>query len=327
MLYTLGVKILFLIHPLPLAKEAQAGFLYTSLISLLEHQLHWGNGHFQWIAIVLLLILALQLNQMLIRYHLLPGRNYYPAMSFILLSTFEPAWNQVSASLLATCFLLPAVALVLHPDHQVIKRPQLYHAGLSLGIASLLSISFSLFLMLLWIMMLVNRPFRVAEWLLVLMGWLTPFYFYAVISFLLNHFSWEMWKLPFHLQWPIGPLNPWTWLATGVLGFMFIIGFTLVWIHLSGMVIQVRKSWILLLCFGIIALGKILLGGASEADWLPLVVVIAAFASNLWWYLPVRRWVWTVNALHLLLILLAWATIYLPAHQPQIQLFPWKNPF
>jgi hypothetical protein len=327
-LYALGVKILFLTHPLPIITDAHEGFVYSSLIKLLQHQLHWGDSHFQWIALLLLLILALQLNQLLIRYHLLPGRNYYPAMSFLLLSTFQPAWNQLSAPMLATCFLLPALSIMLHPDQQAIKRPQLYHAGLTLGIATLISVPFSIFLILLWLMMLVNRPFRGAEWLLVLMGWLTPIYFYAVGSFLLDHFSWHMWKYPLSWRWQINGINQWTWMSLATLGFMFVIGLGIVWHHMTGMTIQVRKSWILLLYVGIIAIILILWNGLSSmATWLPLVAVIAAFASNLWWYLPAHRWVWAVNILHVLLILLAWAILYLPAHQPKIRLFPYNSHF
>ena len=327
-LYALGIKILFLIQPLPMIADAHGGYVYSLLIKLLQDQLHWGNGHFQWIALLLLLVLALQLNQLLIRYHLLPGKNYYPAMSFLLLSTFHPTWNQLSPPLLASCFLLPAITPMLHPDQQTIKRTQLFNAGLSLGIASLIAASFSMFLMLLWLMMLINRPFRMADWLLVCMGWLTPLYFYAVGSFLLNHFSWQIWKYPLNWSWDIRGMDQWTWISLLVLSLIFVIGLGIVWHHMSGMTIQVRKSWILLLCTGMMAVAQMLWNGLSSmADWLPLVAVIAAFASNLWWYLPARRWVWTVNMLHLLLILLAWAIIYLPTHQPQIRFLPYNGHF
>ncbi|SFV29598.1 hypothetical protein [Thermoflavifilum thermophilum] len=328
MLYALGVKIIFLIHPLPVMPDPHAGFLYNYLVSALHHDLQWGNGHFQWIAILLLFILALELNQLLIRYHLLPGRNYYPAMSFLLLSTFHPAWNQMSASLVACCFLLPSLGIVFHPDQPSIGRAQIYNAGLMLGIASLISVSFSIFLILLCLVMMVNRPFRIAEWLLVMMGWLTPIYFYAVGSFLLNHFSWQIWKFTINWQWHTDWLNQWVTVSLVVLGLMFVIGLGLVWHHMSGMTIQVRKSWILLLCFGILATALVLWDGfSSMAYWLPLVIVISAFSSNLWWYVPVHRLKWSINLLHVFLILLAWAVIYLPVHQPQINLFPWNRHF
>lgn len=320
-LYALVMKIFFLIQPLPLPSDTHAGIVYNFLIRLLQQDLHWGKGHFQWIAFLLLMILALQLNQLLTRYRLLPGRNYYPAMTFLLLSTFQPAWNQLSAAMVACCFLIPALSTTLHPDVQAIQRAQLYQAGFWLGIGSLLYPPIGIFLCLLWLMMLVNRPFRLAEWLLVLVGWLTPLYFLMVGRFLVNQLSWTDWKIRWQFYLDLHWLNQWMIATIVVMGLLFVVGFGLILYHLSSMLIQVRKSWILLLVAMGIAMAEVMWTGFSIVSWLPLVLFIAAFASNIWWYMPARKWAWTVNMFHLLLIVLAWAMIYLPQHQPNIQFF------
>ncbi len=301
--YAVVVKSPYLLHLLPPEGGAAAyrspgdGYLYPYLLDWLQRGL--GPGGFALLAFVLLFLQAWMLNGTVNRFRLLPGSSFFPAFCFLLFSSFFPAWNTFSSALVANLLVLCILPLLFQGYATQHPRGNAFNTGLLAGLASLLYFPAFLLCALLWGALLVNRPFRLAEWLLVLFGFLCPYYFLGAALFLTDH-------------WSLG-LMPWSGFSYPVLlhrgGYAVLGG--LVWVigwFLFGslrlqplymkMLIQARKCWTVLLAMVCVTLAFPFFSDTfSLAGWLPAFLPMAAFIAIGFWH--IRR-EWLALTIHLL---------------------------
>jgi hypothetical protein len=115
--------------------------------------------------------------------------NFLTAMSYILLSAVFIEWNQLTPALVANSMLIWLyIKLVrLFNDHS--PKTLLFNIGLIIGTCVLLYHPTALMILLATFALMVVRPFEITEWLVLLMGICSPFYFLGVYLFLTDQFS------------------------------------------------------------------------------------------------------------------------------------------
>jgi hypothetical protein len=141
-------------------------------------------------------------------------------------------------------------------------------------------------ILLAFIAVAVYKPFRINEWMILLLGILTPFYFWAGFLFLNDQLE-PLLKQPgiFELQ-IIRPVN----LAMTIITFVFtgvviITGIYLWQANSARMVIQVRKNWSILFFMVVLFIpGIYLIKNTWPGALLLAVPAAAAFVSNTWQY-------------------------------------------
>jgi hypothetical protein len=129
------------------------------------------------------------------------------------------------------------------------------------------------------------RPFRIREWFVGLLGFTFPYYFLFLILFLTGHWSWS--NIVPHLIFllPARPASIWLTLGIAWLVIPFIIGGYFVQKNLNKVLIQIRKSWSLLLLFLMVAVVIILINEVnSYENWIVMAVPFAAFHAAAYYY-------------------------------------------
>lgn len=297
LVYAIGIKYYYLIHPQPPLLDPLAdGGIYRYLLRRLQ-TLPWGPGMFTILAFMLLYAEAIILNGIVNRFRLLPAAGYFPAFCYLLFTSFFPQWNVFSAPLIANLILLILLPGMMNLYAAPQPRSRAFSLGFLAGIAALIYSPVLLLLLLIWIALAVSRPFRPAEWILVLMGLLCPYYFLGTILFLLdklslNHIiSFRMLGYPHLLAAP--------WVFGGVIFILiwFLYGNIRMQADLMKMMIHVRKCWQILLAFAILAVFLPFLPDTfSFTGWLIAFLPMSVFIALAFWHIHSR---WLALLIHL----------------------------
>jgi hypothetical protein len=297
LLYALVLKFSFFLHPEKYIVNEGDNYIFNIIVKFLSSLTTDSNPLvFSVLAFILLFVQATLLNRIGNQLKLLPKSNFLIGMSYILITSLVHEWNLFSAPLLVNSLLIWICYRLTNLYNHSTPKTAIFNVSMLVGVLPLIYSPAVVFLVLLMFALLIMRPFRITEWMIALLGFTTPYYFLFVVLFLGNQWNWHkvIPDISFHL--PKLPSSLW---ITGGISFMvipFLIGAWYAQVNLGKMLIQMRKSWSLLLVLLIVAVLIILVNpGNNYLHWLPVVVPLAVFHAAAYYYLPGR---WAPLLLH-----------------------------
>jgi hypothetical protein len=298
--YALVLKFPLFLHPVTPALHPEDNYLYRVILKGLDSAFHNLPVCYSLLSFLLLYSQAILFNRIFNHYKILPKTNFLPGMSYILITSLLPDWGHFSAPLLINSVMVLVWYRMLDLYNSQRPGSAIFNIGVWTGIVSLLYIPAVAFLLLVLFGLLTMRPFRIREWLVGLLGFTFPYYFLFLILYLSGHWSWAdiVPRIVFNV--PAFPASIWISLGMAWLVIPFIIGGFYVQKNLSKFLIQIRKSWSLLLLYLIVAVVIILINRVnSYENWIIMAVPFAAFHAAAYYY-PVR----TIgpNILHWLIV-------------------------
>jgi hypothetical protein len=291
-LFVLGVLIklpLFRNATKPVIHENDA-FFYGKIIEFLN-SLSGSAFFFASLTYALLFTQALQLNKLINDQRMTQKTTFLPAAAYLLCTSIMPDWNVFSAPLLVNSLVLLVFngLFKIHDKYSI--KGTVFNIGLAIGISSFIFFPSVVFFVWLIFGLLVMRPVRFNEWLICLVGVTTPFYFYAAYLLINNQWSIDRLVQPFTFNMPDPDQSFWLAASGLLLVIPFLIGGYYVQENLRRMLIQVRKSWSLLLIYLMFALFIPFLNNnaAGFQNWILIAIPFAAFHSCAYLY-PPQRW-------------------------------------
>ncbi|RYZ21955.1 MAG: hypothetical protein EOO16_10995 [Chitinophagaceae bacterium] len=264
------------------------GPLFKALAAWIGHGYTSAPGA---LAFVLLFAGALILNSAVNQYRMTSRQTFLPALSYLLITSLVPEWSLLSAPLCGGLLLEIAFVLTLRLYGAQNASGRIFNIGMLTGLAGYFYPPALLFGIIGLLGLMVLRPLRVNELFLLVLGVLTPTYFYAIGLFLYDRFDWHL--LVPQLQFEvIEKRASYTFLGAIVLLVMpFLLGSFYVQANLRKMLIQARKNWSLVLFWLLLAVGIPFLGnGGQYTPWLLVAAPLAAFYACAFLY-PPRNWV------------------------------------
>jgi hypothetical protein len=280
-IYALVLKFPLFLHPYLPVLHPEDNYLYRFVLSALNTLFGHNALPYGILSFIILFSQATLLNSICNYHKLLPRSNYLPAMCYILVTSLMPDWGHFSAPLLINSIMIWCWyrMVALYNNHSPVTA--IFNIGLLLGFATLLYVPAIAFLFLLLFALLIMRPFRIQEWFVGFVGFTSPYYF------LVPHIR---------FTFPAIPGSIWIIISISLLVIPFVIGGIYVQNNLNKMLIQIRKSWSLILVFFISAILVIIINKAgSYENWIVTAMPFAVFHSAAYYY-PTNRIL--VNALH-----------------------------
>ena len=241
------------------------------------------------LAFLLLYIQAIMVNYMVNEYRLLNKQTYLPGMAYLLLTSLLPEWNYLSSPLVTCTFIVWILIKLFNLYNISSARGQIYNTGLLLGISSYFYFPSASFLLCIILGLVILKPFRFNEVVLLVIGTLTPYYFIASYLFLKGQLSFATF-FP-HVSFEVPEIRSTLWLALSILllAVPFLIGGFFIQRHLHKMLIQVRKTWSLLLLFLLLAFFVPFVNSDSSfSNWILLAVPFACFHASTYFF-PARK--------------------------------------
>ena len=249
------------------------GDLYTHTINFLKHSTNNNAFTFVIIALAINFTIAFVLNSFINTERLTTRSNFLTGMAYLLVTSFLPAFNLLSSNLVVSLLLLGAFTLLYKSYH---TRNNLFNAALLIGLASLFFVPALLFAIWAFLALAILRPFKLSEWLVLLLGLITPYYFYAAYLFLNDH-----WVIPDyfnHLSFLSSSITYTAWHA-GALFFLLaplLAGVYYMQANSGKMLTHVRKGWYLFIGYLVVAIGIALFDVDKTSENLLILLVPAA---------------------------------------------------
>jgi hypothetical protein len=290
LIYALIIKFPIFLHPVAPTPNDGDNYIYNIIVGFVKSI--GGNSPFLFslLAFALLFAQATLLNRISNNLKLLPKTNFLVGMSYLLITSFVKEWNLFSAPLLVNAvliFIWYRTTFLYNHQH---PKTAIFNISLLTGVLPLIYSPALVFIVFIILALILTRPFKITEWLVALLGFTAPYYFLFIVLYLANQWSFSkiIPVISFHL--PKLPSSLWVTGGIFCLVVPFLIGSYYVQDSLNKMLIQVRKSWSLLLVLLLASVLIILANpGNNYLHWLPVVVSLAAFHAAAYYY-PAGRW-------------------------------------
>ncbi|MFN2437976.1 MAG: hypothetical protein ABR503_02175 [Chitinophagaceae bacterium] len=253
------------------------------------------------IAFGLLYLQALLITILVNEYRMTGRPTFLPAMSYLLITSLLPEWNYLSPPLIATTFIMWAISKLFRLYNLPAANSKIFNIGLLIGLASFFYFPSLLFSICIFVGMMVLRPFRINEFVLLIVGIASPYYFYSIYLFLTDRFALQQIIPSNYLNAPYMRNSIWFVASAIFLGVPFVAGGYYIQTHLRKMLIQARKNWSVLLLYLVVALFIAFINSSGLfTNWIIMIAPFAAFHACTYFY-PPRKWLpiaifWTMLA-------------------------------
>jgi hypothetical protein len=170
--------------------------------------------------------------------------NYVPAMTYVLLSGLLMRSDMITETLVSNSLTLWIFIKLSRLYNNPEPKTLLFNIGIIAGVSILLFHPTAILIVVVLFALAVVRPFRIAEWLVLLMGILLPYYFVFVFLYLNNQFSLAGTYLPnVSFGSPLKGLEKTYLINLGFILFATLVGLYQLQQHVGRLVIQIRKNW------------------------------------------------------------------------------------
>lgn len=289
----------FVFPHIPVAQPTD-GFLYLKLLSFLSPAGSAVPVIYPLIVLALTLMQAVFFNNLINNEKLLPKPNYLPAMAYILITSLFPEWWQLSSAIIINSLLVWIWAMMSRLFNHPNPKTQVFNAGMVVGLASFLYFPAIGFSFLVFFALITLRPFHLSEWLVAILGLLTPYYFLFAFLFLNDTLNPLTYLPSVSVSFPEFLQDIWAWGAIVLLIIPFLISGFYIQSNILRMLIQVRKTWSLMLFYLLIALLIPFVNFSSTFEyWILCALPFAAFHGYTFFYSPKR---WLPVTLHWLMV-------------------------
>jgi hypothetical protein len=290
LVYGILIKFVWLLHPQIPVIHKSYGFLFNNIIEAIKPYFDTFPKSYFLIAYLLIFLQAVTFNQVIISRRMMQKPNYLPAMSYLLITSFFPEWNVLSAPLIISSIFIWVWSKMSNLNNNHHPKATLFNVGIAIGFASFFYLPSFVFALFVILSLIITRPPKVAEWLVTFIGIITTWYFLFAWLFLTNKlytfhfFGFGISQPPYYIFH-----NEWTGII--IIGLMILIGIFFVQSFMTKQVLQVRKNWIQLLLYLLICIGiPFLIISYSIGYWMLALVPASAFIGCAFYY-PRIRWI------------------------------------
>ena len=140
----------------------------------------------KFVCLFSILLGAFFVNFLTIHHEISSKTNYLPAFLYIIFAFASSTQQNSEPILIANSMLLPAIYFLINGYKQDEALSSFFKAGLFLGLASFFYMYYIILFPIAFIALLILRAFNWREWVILLMGLLSPLYFYITINYLNN---------------------------------------------------------------------------------------------------------------------------------------------
>ena len=303
-IFGLLIKLPLFLYPKAVTATENDGRLYHAFIDLIKPAAPGGALLAAMVAFLLLYTQALMINYLVNEYRMTSRQTFLPGMAYMLITSLLPQWSILSAALVSNTFIILIFTSLFRLYNLGAANGKIYNIGLLAGITSFIFFPSLLFVLAILMGIMILRPFRLNELVLLLTGAATPYYFYAAYLFLTDQLDVDHFFPEVYIQVPEVQRSLWLVASTLLLTIPFLIGGYYIQNQLRKMLIQARKNWSILLLFLLLAfLVPFVNSTQSFHTWVLTTAPFATFHACAYLY-PPRKWLPLVLFIAMLVFIL-----------------------
>ncbi|MDQ2751450.1 MAG: DUF6427 family protein [Bacteroidota bacterium] len=244
---------------------------------------------------IIVIVQALRLSTVLNHLRMFPKVYFIPALCYLILTSLYPAWNNITPALLINFIIIWLFSLIARLYSSPQSKPLIYNIGFLVGTVAFIYSPFLFLLPVCFIALTLLRAFRFNEWMILLLGILTPAYLLASVLFLNNNLDVFVKAMPhFHPHVIIMQKQTPLLIAFAASAVLLIWGIAAWQSNTGRMIIQTRRCWSVLFIMFLFSIPLLfVLKGEDTTILLLSTVPAAALSSNAFVYSK-NEWLQTV---------------------------------
>lgn len=287
--YAALLKLPMFLHPVIPQAQQTDGFLYKAFLNWLQPVAKGFPLIYPILTFILLYGQAVYFNKFVTDQRIMQRPNYLTGMSYLLITSLFTEWNILSSPLIINSLLIWVWAKMSGLYSNQKPKTVLFNIGMAIGVSTFFYFPSIAFAALIIFGLAITRPFKMAEWLIALLGIITPYYFLLGIVFLTD--KWKGYHFPgFAVSYPVFNQTHWAYAAIILVLVTSIIGVFFIQQNFRRQLIQARKSWNLTFLYLMVALFVPFVNATqSFSYWILCAVPLAAFAGATFFY-PAKNW-------------------------------------
>lgn len=137
-------------------------------------------------AMIIVVIQAIILNRIVNEYNLLGKPSFIPALMYVTASALLEPFVVLNPALIANFFMLWMIEKFLSIYRREKVLPVLFDLGMIIAAGSMIYFPFVAMLPLVWVVLIIFRPFNWREWLAGIIGFVTIYFFIGTFYYLNN---------------------------------------------------------------------------------------------------------------------------------------------
>lgn len=252
LVYGILLKLPMFLHPKIPQEQLVDGFLYKALLRWMQPIAGGIPVIYPIIAYILLYTQAVSFNRLVNELKLMQKPNYLTGMSYLLVTSLFSEWNMLSAPLIINTLLIWVWARMSGLYNDENPKRSLFNIGIAIGIATFFYFPSLAFVALIIFGLALIRPFKLSEWVIALLGIVTPYYFLLAWAFLTDR--WKDYRFPgIAVTSPKFNQTNWSYVAIIVVLVTSMAGLFFVQQNFRRQLIQARKSWNLVFLYLVVA--------------------------------------------------------------------------
>ena len=282
--YAILVKLPMFLHYSAPQLQVMDGIFYKNILQFLQSVAKGFPSIYSIFTLILLFLQAISINKIAGNLKLHRQTNYLTGMSYLLVTSLFSEWFSLSAPLIVNTFLIWIWGKLCTLYNNTDPKATIFNIGLVTGLAAFIYFPSLTFLLLIMVGITIARPFKLQEWLMGLIGMITPVYFFASYLYLTDTIS--TFHFPgFNLSYPHFFGNQWAYAAVVLVILATIIGIFFINANINRQVVQTRKSWQLLFLYLTVAVFVPFVNtGLNFTYWILLTAPIAPIIASAFFY-------------------------------------------
>ena len=226
------------------AEFAQHSLLFPSVVHVFN-----GNPLLMWIAgVVFFIVFALSVLNLNSRYIFIQERTFMPVLFLGLLVGFPNAGLVLTPVALFSLFFVFALNRIFSSYRKDYALSNFFEAAFIIGFGSFFWLPGLIFIIVVFAGLAVFRQFNLREWIVVVVGFLTPYVFFDLYQLFLNNRSWVLVDaigLSFRSTGPyVATLSRLNLIFIVYVGFLVFLGSVKIIQHYDSFKIRSRKIFI-----------------------------------------------------------------------------------
>lgn len=191
-----------------------------------------------------IIVQALRLNYLFSENRMYNKPNYLAAMVYVLITGIFKEWSALTPALLDNLLVIWLYAKTVKLYNAPEPKTLLFNIGIIIGVSILFYHPSALLILVALFAVMVVRPFVITEWLVLLMGVLSPFYFLASWLYLTDSLHTINQYIPaWQLNLPDTQITAWFFVTVGLILAILFIGLFYYQSESRRLLIHVRKNW------------------------------------------------------------------------------------
>jgi len=298
LLYGLALNWPMFFKSAPAVISSDDTFLYQYLIGILNK--YTNDAIIGGVAFFIIFLQAIVINKIVTDQKMFQRNNYLAGMSYLLItSVFHVGFT---STLISVSIVIWILSMLFNLSTQGNPKKNIFNLGLLTGISILIFFPTFLFVLLVLFGLLVFRPFRIQEWIIIIFGIAAPFYFVFAFGFLLDKM--ELLAFPaLYLRLPKFNLSGFETGSLCLTLLLSIIGFVYAQSNMRKLLVQSRNCWSIVSAFLFFSLLIPILNKTPHFYFTIFCYVPASIFVASAFYYPEKKWF--INLSHWILVLLS----------------------